>query len=417
MKPVTVMVLGAGSRGTGYSVYAGEFPDRAKVVAVAEPREPYRRRMVETYGIDRANVMTDWVQAIDKPRLADAVLICMPDALHARPAIEMARKGYHILLEKPMAPTANECRDIVKAVKKAGTVFAVGHVMRYTTYTRALKKLVDSGAVGQVVSIHHLEPVGWWHQAHSYTRGNWRNEAESSSMLLAKSCHDLDWIRHIMKATCERLSSFGSLYHFKKANQPAGAASRCLDCPVEPDCAYSAKKIYFGRLAKGQTGWPLDVLDPDPTVETITRALREGPYGRCVYECDNDVVDHQVVNMEFRGGQTATFTMTGFNQGGARKTNVFGTKGEIYGDGSRIELFDFLTAARTEVDLNSSDASILGGHGGGDFGLIHGFISAVATGDRSHILSGPDETLESHLMVFAAERARKERRVVEVSEA
>jgi predicted dehydrogenase len=136
-----------------------------------------------------------------------------------------------------------------------------------------------------------------------------------------------------------------------------------------------------------------------------------------VYDCDNDVVDHQVVNMEFQGGLTATFTMTGFNQGGGRKTNIFGTKGEIYGDASRIELFDFLTAASTEVDLNSSDASILGGHGGGDFGLIHGFISAVATGDRSHILSGPDESLESHLMVFAAERARAECRVVEVSEA
>jgi len=417
MKPVTVMVLGAGCRGTGYAEYAGEFPDRAKIVAVAEPREPYRRRMVETYGIDHANVMTDWVQAIDRPRLADAVLICMPDAIHAQPAIEMAAKGYHILLEKPMAPTANECRDIVAAVKKAGIIFAVGHVMRYTRYTRALKKLLDAGAVGEVVSVHHLESVGWWHQAHSYTRGNWRNQAESSSMLLAKSCHDLDWIRHIMKTPCRRLSSFGSLYHFKKANQPAGAAGRCLDCPVEPTCAYSAKKIYLGRLAKGHTDWPVDVLTPNPTVETITQALREGPYGRCVYECDNDVVDHQVVNMEFQGGLTATFTMTGFNQGGGRKTHVFGTKGEIYGDGSRIELFDFLTAASTEVDLNSSDASILGGHGGGDFGLIHGFISAVATGDRSHILSGPDESLESHLMVFAAERARTECRVVEVCEA
>ncbi len=417
MKPVTVMVLGAGCRGTGYAEYAEEFPDRAKIVAVAEPRDPYRTRMAEKYGIGQANVMTDWVQAIDRPRLADAVLICMPDAMHAQPAIEMARKGYHILLEKPMAPTADECRDIVAAVKQAGNIFAVGHVMRYTQYTRALKKLVDSGAVGQIVSIHHLESVGWWHQAHSYTRGNWRNEAESSSMLLAKSCHDLDWIRHIIQTPCERLSSFGSLYYFKKANQPAGAASRCLDCSVEPTCPYSAKKIYFGRLAKGHTGWPVDVLTPDPTVETVTQALREGPYGRCVYDCDNDVVDHQVVNMEFQGGLTATFTMTGFNQGGGRKTNIFGTTGEIYGDGSRIELFDFLTAARTEVDLKSSDASLLGGHGGGDFGLIHGFISAVATGDRSHILSGPDETLESHLMVFAAERARAEGRVVEVSEA
>lgn len=417
MKPVTVMVLGAGCRGTGYSQYAKEFPDKMQVVAVAEPREPYRRHMIDTYGIDEANVMTDWVQAIDRPRLADAVLICMPDALHTQPAIEMARKGYHILLEKPMAPTADECRAVVDAVKAADCIFAVGHVMRYTRYTQALKKLVDEGKVGQVVSVHHLESVGWWHQAHSYTRGNWRNEAESSNMLLAKSCHDLDWIHYIMKTPCERLTSFGSLYYFKKENQPEGASSRCLDCAVEPTCPYSARQIYLGRLAKGHTGWPVDVLTPNPTVESVTQALREGPYGRCVFDCDNDVVDHQVVNMEFAGGLTATFTMTGFNHGGGRKTHVFGTEGEIYGDGSKIELFDFLSQEKTEIDTRSSDASILGGHGGGDGGLIQGFIDAVATGDRSHILSGPDETLESHLMVFAAERARHENRVVPVSEA
>jgi len=417
MKPVTVMILGAGNRGTGYARYAAELPDRAKIVAVAEPRDAYRNPMVEAHGIDPANVMTDWVQAIDRPRLADAVLICMPDAMHAQPTIEMAKKGYHIMVEKPMAPTADECRAMVDEVKKAGVIFAVGHVMRYTRYTRTLKKLVDEGAVGDVVSIHHLESVGWWHQAHSYVRGNWRNEAESSSMLLAKSCHDLDWLRYIMKTSCLRCHSFGSLHLFKKENKPAGAGMRCMDCAIEPECAYSAKKIYLGRIAKGQTGWPLDVLAPVVNKESITQALIDGPYGRCVYECDNDVVDHQVVDMEFDGGQTASFTMTAFNKGGGRKTNVFGTKGEIYGDGSRIELFDFLTEKKTEVDLDSADASILGGHGGGDFGLMDGFISAVSSGDRSHILSGPDETLESHLMVFAAERARKEGCVVEVSEA
>ena len=235
-------------------------------------------------------------------------------------------------------------------------------------------------------------------------------------MLLAKSCHDLDWIHYIMKAPCERLSSFGSLHYFNKAHQPKGATSRCMDCPVEPKCPYSAKKIYLGRLAKGHTGWPVDVLTPNPTVESITEELREGPYGRCVFDCDNDVVDHQVVNMEFAEGLTASFTMTGFNRGG-RKTRIFGTGGELYGDGSKIEVFDFLTEEKTEIDTRSSDGSILGGHGGGDGGLMDGFITAVATGDRSHILSGPDETLDSHMMVFAAEKARLENRVVGINEA
>ena len=414
MSAIKILSIAAGSRGTGYASYTTQHPDRAQIIGVAEPRDYYRQQMVGNYDIPASHTFTDWREAANRDKFADAVIIATQDAMHTEPAIAFAQKGYHILLEKPMAPTEADCVRIAQAAKENGIILAVCHVMRYTQYTQALKQLIDSGLIGDIVNLQHLEPVGYWHQAHSFVRGNWRNEAESSSMLLAKSCHDLDWIRHIMGVPCQSLSSFGSLKHFRKEEQPEGASDRCLDCQIEPDCPYSAQKIYFGRVDQGQTGWPTNVLTPDVTRESVIEALRTGPYGRCVYACDNDVVDNQVVNMQFEGGRTASFTMTAFNQAGHRKTNIFGTKGELYGDGTKIKHFDFLTDKTEEIDTSATDASILGGHGGGDYGIMHSFVEAVSHNDPSRILSGADESLETHRMVFAAEESRRNHCVVDL---
>ena len=413
MKPVTLLIIGAGGRGFDYARYVKEHADQARVVGVAEPRAPYRIRMAAECGLDPANVFESWTDAAERPRLADAVLICTQDRMHADPAVAFADKGYAMMLEKPMAPNEADCVRIVEAVKRANIPFAVCHVLRYTRYTQVLKRMLDEGAVGDLVSLQHLENVGWWHQAHAFVRGFWRNEAESSFMLLSKSCHDLDWIRYMFGVPCRKLSSFGSLKHFRKEEKPpaAGAAKRCVECAYEPDCPYSAVKIYLTGVDP-KPSWPSATLVAEWSVENLKKAVAEGPWGRCVYECDNDVVDNQVVNMEFAGGRTACFTMTAFNAGGHRKSRLFGTRGEIYGDGRNIELFDFLTRKRSVIDTNVADGTIAGGHGGGDEGLMGAFLRAVATGDRSAILSGPDETLESHRMVFAAERARREDRVV-----
>ena len=414
MPPIKLLSIAAGGRGTGYATYAAKHPDRVQIVGVAEPRDYYRQHMIGNYDIPSSNTFTDWRQAADREKFADAVIITTQDAMHAEPAIAFAKKGYHILLEKPMAPTEEDCIRITEAAKKNGVILAVCHVMRYTQYTQALKKLLENDAVGDIVNIQHLEPVGYWHQAHSFVRGSWHNEAESSFMLLAKSCHDLDWLRYIMGYPCLSLSSFGSLKHFRKSEQPEGASDRCLDCQVEATCPYSAQKIYLGRLSKGQTGWPTNVLTPVVTEESVLDALRNGPYGRCVYACDNDVVDNQVVNRLFEGGRTASFTMTAFNEAGHRKTHIFGTRGEIYGDGVTLRHFDFLTDKTETIDTRASDATILGGHGGGDYGIMHSFVEAVMHNDPSKVLSGADESLETHRMVFAAERARKEHCVVDL---
>jgi predicted dehydrogenase len=319
-----------------------------------------------------------------------------------------------------MSANLAECERIVACVKEHGNLFAVCHVLLYTEFTKRLKALLDTGAIGEVVSIQHLEPVAWWHQAHSFVRGNWRNEAESSFMLLAKSCHDMDWLRHIMMNRPSRnVASFGSLRHFRASERPPGAADRCLECMVESDCPYSAKRFYLDNFGRD---WIIDycvsVITDDHTREGVTQALREGPYGRCVYACDNDVVDNQVVVIEFADGATANFTMTAFTPTIHRQTRLFGTRGFIETDSVKIKIFDFVTEKETMVDTGIAEgsATAASGHGGGDYGLMKAFVEAVATGDQTKVWSGPDETLASHRLVFAAERARRENRVVALAE-
>lgn len=405
------LVLGAGSRGSIYAGHLAEHPDEGQVLAVAEPDPIRRAAFAARHELPADKVFESWHEALAGEKLADAVIVATQDADHVAPAIAAAAKGYHILLEKPIAPTEAETRAVIEAAQNANVLLAVCHVLRYTPHTVVLRRLLAEGVIGTLYSIDHLEPVGWWHQAHSFVRGNWRNTTESSPMLLAKSCHDLDWLLAIAGSPCERVTSFGSLSHFTRANQPEGAADRCLQCPshIEQSCPYSAPRIYLGAFDAGYLDWPTSVLTHDISRDGVLEALEHGPYGRCVYACDNDVVDHQVVSMEFAGGLTATFTMTAFTTMRGRNTRLFGSHGEITTDSRVITIDDFVTGERRVIDTDvDADTGAAGGHGGGDGGLITAFAAALRTGDTSHVLSGTQDSLQSHLMVFAAERARRQ---------
>lgn len=415
-KPATVLIVGAGDRGQAYARHVKANPDRAKVVGVAEPREYQRQLLEQEHDVPPDRVFSDWRDAAEAERLADAVIIATQDNMHVEPAVAFARKGYHILLEKPMAPTEAGCLEIVEAVKESGVLFALCHVLRYTSYTTRLKALLEEGVIGDLVSIQHLEPVGYWHQAHSFVRGNWRNHAESSFMLLAKSCHDLDWIQYLVGAPCKKVSSFGGLMHFRPENQPPGAADRCLDCGVADACPYAATRLYQGLLRAGKSGWPLSVITDDLSEAGVNRALAEGPYGRCVYACDNDVVDHQVVTMEYTGGVTVTFTMTAFtSMDYGRTTRLFGTHGEILGDSREIRVTDFRSGETTLIDTEAGDLTSGGGHGGGDGGVLDSFVESVAENNPAGLKTGVDQAWSSHQLVFAAERARLSGRTLDVS--
>ncbi|XP_030626069.1 uncharacterized protein LOC115808749 [Chanos chanos] len=416
--PISVIIVGAGDRGRTYSVFASIHPDRMRVVGVVDPQPSARRKLQEEHKVADENTFDDWRCLTEREKFADAVFICTPDRLHKDPAVALAKKGYHILLEKPLAVTVRDCEEIVETCTKNGVMLSVCLVLRYDPVIQKIKMLIDNGVLGDVAHIQHLEPVGFFHFAHSYVRGNWRNEAESSFVLLAKSCHDMDLIYHWAGGRrCLKISSFGSLNHFRKECKPKGAADRCLDCPVEKDCAYSAKKIYVDRLKEGVVGWPVSVVcSKTPLdIESLTEALKTGPYGRCAYDCDNDVCSNQVVNMEFEGGLTASLSMVAFTKEVCKsKTTIFGTRGELSYDGYEIKVFDFLTQKTTKypVEVKVPPNFKNEGHGAADYFLVDSFISAVANKDPSLILAGPKDTLASHRLVFEAERARLEKRVV-----
>lgn len=406
-KPITIICIGAGNRGNTYSGFALKHPEYMKVVGVAEPIQERRETYCKTYNIAKKHQFVTWEDVFKGPKIADAVLISTPDRLHYGPAMAAIAKGYHVLLEKPVSNKLNECEEIAQAAEKTGVMVAVCHVLRYAPYFIKLRQFIQEGKLGQVVNIDHFEPVGYWHMAHSYVRGNWRNEAESSFMLLAKCCHDTDIIRWLVDRPCTKINSFGSLSHFKKENAPEGSTSRCTEgCKVESTCPYSAIKVYMDMRKQG---WPVTVITSDLSEAGRLKALKEGPYGRCVYQCDNDVVDHQVVNMEFRGGATATLTMSGFSpqQGmGMRQTRIMGTHGYLEGNMRTFTYTDFRTNEQTVIDtkINGGDAG--SGHGGGDWALVEQFCKAVSENNPNQLSSTVAVSMESHRMAFLAEKAR-----------
>jgi len=405
-RPVRIAVIGAGNRGQSYARWVHANPDRARIVAVADPR-PFQRGVIAA-GDPDVRHFEDWRELVAEPeRVADMVIVSTQDRQHVEPAVACAERGYAILMEKPLAPTEEESRRIVAAIESAGVLFGVCHVMRYMPYTDLVKSVVDSGVLGDIINVQHLEPVGWWHMAHSYVRGPWRREDLATPMLLAKSSHDLDWIRYVTGKRIAAVASFGSRHHFRHENKPALAADRCLDCPLQDTCPYAAQKLYLPVVREEGAVWPVTVITDDATEEGVIEALRTGPYGVCVYAADNTVVDNQVVALQFEDGTAGTFTMTAFSEQEHRKTQLFGSHGVLDGDGERVRVTDFRTGESTVHETGPTGAANAGGdHGGGDGGVMSAFVAAVAAGDPDLIRSGPRESLDSHLAVFAAERSR-----------
>lgn len=405
MKTVTAVLLGAGSRGRYiYGPYAEKHPDELRIVAVAEPNEERRQRIAEIHGIAPEYVYRSWEQAFEKGRIADVMIISTLDRLHYVPAMKALELGYHILLEKPMSPVAEECIRIEQAALAHRRVLTVSHVLRYSPFWSGIKRCIDGGEVGTIAAIQHSEYVGYRHMTHSYVRGNWRNSDESSPMVLAKSCHDLDIISWLMDEPCVSVSSYGSLMHFREEHAPAGSTARCTDgCQVERSCPFSALKLYNQPPEHPWARYITHDLSP----EGIMTALKEGPFGRCVYRCDNNVVDHQIVNMEFANGANANFTLSAFAEQEVRSVRIMGTKGEIIGnmeDGT-YTLKRFATGERVEFHCGVTGD----GHGGGDERMVADFLHLV----REHqeeaspsALTSATASLQSHLIAFAAEESR-----------
>lgn len=402
MKKLSAVLIGAGDRGArAYAPFALNYPHELDIIAVADPNADRRQKIMKEHQIPEDNGFESWEALLNGARRADIAIICTMDRMHMGPTNAALRAGYHVLLEKPMSPDPLECIEMERTAREHNRLLTICHVLRYTEFWSMIKKIIEDGQIGEVASVQLNENVEYMHMSHSFVRGNWNNKEQSSPMILQKSCHDMDILSWIIDKPCLRVSSYGSLMHFKESNAPVGAPERCLDgCPAEDNCPFHAGRYYLGE----GKGWARKFTE-DHTNEGIIRALETTDYGKCVYRSDNNVVDHQVVNMEFEGGATATFSMCGFTREQTRIVQIMGTKGEIRGnmEDNSISLFNFLTKHETIIRLSEP----VGGHGGGDAKIVRSFLDEVRRyGEGVASLSSASVSLRSHLMAFAAEESR-----------
>lgn len=404
--PVTVVAIGAGNRTNKYLEYAVRNPDRLKLVGVVELNEIRRINVAERFGLSSESCFADYADFFRNPVKADAVIVGTPENRHFEPCMMAIEAGYHVLLEKPIAQTLEECYAISEAARRKGVIVGVCHVLRYHPYFMKVKELVDSGELGSIISINHRASVGVDRTTHGFVRGMWRKEEVTNPMLISKCCHDIDFLLWLTQARCRKLSSFGSLRWFRPDNAPAGSGPRCLECGVERTCPFSAVDLYRDRHE-----WiaNFDVPEGKTIDDVIMEELREGEYGRCVYRCDNDVVDHQIVSMEMDNEVTISFVMDAFTLSDNRETHISLTEGEIYGNETQLRVCRFRGAQETVYDFSEVAGQPF--HAGADLNLVADFVEAVRGVDT--VFRTPiDHSVESHRICFEAERSRHEGRTV-----
>lgn len=405
------VLIGAGSRGMTYAPWAKQHG--IDIAAIAEKRPDRLKSAADQLGVPEDMRFQDAGSLFALGKIADAAIIATMDRDHYGHVMQALDCGYDILLEKPISPDPRKCIAIEERANALGRKITVCHVLRYTNFFMQIKEILDSGELGKVVAIKHSENIGNFHMAHSFVRGNWRNSQLSSPIILQKSCHDLDILLWLTGAHCTRVAAFGSLSYFKESNAPAGSSDRCLSCAVAEGCRFDARKAYLPVLGQ----WPADVVCLEQTEEALMEALRTGPYGRCVYRCDNDVCDHMSILMEFDNGVTATFSLTAQTSACHRNIHIMCEDGELLADDGKRQIVvtrhvssqgDPFTQRVLNIRTNGS------GHGGGDAGIMEDFTSQLFGKGESR--SSISRSVESHLMAYAIEEARLTGKVVDMAE-
>ncbi len=401
MKKVTFAIMGLGNRGGVYARSIVQFAEQAEVTAIADPRQSCLDTANSYLKLSEDRIFHSAEDLLAQPKLADVMVIATQDAQHRDHAIGAMEKGYDLILEKPISTNPAEVKEIEKTALRLGRRIVVAHELRFTTFYRKIKELLDSGAVGRVLHLNAAEHVNCLHMAHAYVRGHWHRTDDSCPVILAKCSHDMDLILWLTGKHCLSVSSIGSLDYFTRENMPTGAPERCADgCPVE-DCPYHSLRFYMPRVPN----WPTNNMHPSPTEENIRRIIDTTDYGKCVFQMDNDVADHQQVQMLLEDHITASFSMDSFNSRGSRTIRIGGTAGELWGDLNDKKIYLQKHGKEVQVlDLTNEVGS--GGHQGGDTSLVEAAIEYFAGNENIPSLTTIDRSAEGHYVAFAAEESR-----------
>ncbi|MGI6768789.1 MAG: Gfo/Idh/MocA family protein [Bacilli bacterium] len=401
---LTYVVIGYGQRGKFYADCLQRI-ENTKLVAVCDTQKSKLDLAQKNYNLREDQLFTNAENLFSKGKIADLAIIASMDQDHYQQAIQALQLGYHLMLEKPIAQNVQECIDIALLAEKMGCKVYVCHVLRYAPIFTSIKEMLVSRKFGDVVTISQTEHVGWWHQAHSYVRGNWRKAKDTTPMIVAKCCHDLDLFVWLTGKKCKRVSSFGSLTYYKRENAPEGSADYCYKCKLKDECIYNCLKFYtkYPSFAFASGQYLGDGEDKEAIIECFSKETN--PYARCVFKCDNDVVDHQVVNLLFEDDVTAQLTMTAFCEGGIRTVRVHCTHGSIEAN-MKNNIIRYEIFGKEAKEFRVSVGETFGGHGGGDERMVEDIVKDLIGIDESLCLTSIDKSVMSHLIGFAAEESR-----------
>ena len=277
-KALKLACIGCGARAQTYATLAARRPEQFEIVAGADPVPERVEKLRVISGRADFRGFPDAEALLAAGKLADVAIVATQDNDHYRCCTGALRLGYNVLLEKPISTCVEQVLEIQRLARQMDRRVMVCFVLRFAAFYRKVKEIIDSGVLGEIVSIQASEGVMPWHQAHSFVRGHWSVVQKSSPMILSKCCHDTDIVHWLVGRRCRRVASFGSLEYFRPERAPSGAPARCTDgCPVGDTCPYNALR-YVGDM---RTPWLGMVYDraQEASPDEITAWLRTSPWG------------------------------------------------------------------------------------------------------------------------------------------
>ena len=404
MEKVKLAIIGTGLRGAyTYAPLIAKYKDKCEIVAFVENKKGRRDLFLEKYPVDKDMVFDNLNDFIAHDKLADAVIISHYDLLHYDTAQVLLVKGYDVLVETPVANSLDGLVHLKEySLKNKDRLFMVAYNNRYSSFYTKLKEIVDDKKLGDLINISYNVDIGYQNFVHNYVRGNWRITSDTATIMLTNSCQDIDMMINLSKGKCQKVSCFSDLRIFNWENFNTKMSENCFRCSEEESCPFSAKKIYLQ-----EDKFINNSVHINPTKDNLEAILKQGPYGKCVFYCDNDVCDNLTSIFKFDNKVTSNFNINAFTKESDKKIRLFYKEGEVEASFKQkeIKIKSFLNTDEKIIKIDQENT---------DEKLFLDFIDRVKNKNYKSCISDVGSVIESHVATFAAEFANVSETVVDV---